>query len=129
MSVVVLIISHEGVGQALVKSLKITFGGELPLEVHNISIKPETDPDEILPIVKEKINKYDQGDGVLILTDLFGSTPFNIAQESQCEEKTCIVTGMNMPMLIRIMNYPSLSLKKLALKARQGGRQGIISSE
>lgn len=129
MSVVVLIISHEGVGQALIKTLKSTFGGELPLTIQNISVKPDTDPDDILPIVKEKISKYDEGDGVLILTDLFGSTPFNIAQESQCDEKTCIVTGMNLPMLIRIMNYPTLSLKKLAQKARQGGRQGIISSE
>lgn len=129
MSVVVLIISHEGVGQALIKTLKSTFGGELPLTIQNISVKPDADPDEILPIVKEKITKYDEGDGVLILTDLFGSTPFNIAQESQCDEKTCIVTGMNLPMLIRIMNYPTLGLKTLAIKARQGGRQGIISSE
>lgn len=129
MSVVVLIISHEGVGQALIKTLKSTFGGELPLTIQNISVKPDADPDDILPIVKEKITKYDEGDGVLILTDLFGSTPFNIAQESQCDEKTCIVTGMNLPMLIRIMNYPTLSLKTLAQKARQGGRQGIISSE
>ena len=128
MSVTVLIISHQGVGNALVKTLKTTFEGELPLSVHVVSIKPEADPEEILPLVKQKVEKYDEGDGVLILTDLFGSTPFNIAKDSLCDQKACIVTGMNMPMLLRVMNYPDLSLKKLAQKARQGGREGIVSS-
>ncbi|CAK0770012.1 hypothetical protein CCP3SC15_4060003 [Gammaproteobacteria bacterium] len=67
----------------------------------------------------------DQGDGVLVLTDMYGSTPSNIACRLD-SEKVRIVAGVNLPMLIRVLNYSYLSLEDLTNKAISGGRDGII---
>jgi PTS system ascorbate-specific IIA component len=67
-----------------------------------------------------------EGQGVLILTDLFGSTPCNIACKLMHDYRVRVVCGANLPMLIKIMNYPSADLETLANKAIAGGVQGIF---
>jgi mannose PTS system EIIA component len=128
MSVAVLIITHHEIGHALVNALKTTYGDGLPLPLKTFDVRSDADPDTLLPQLKKLIIKLNQGDGVLILTDLFGSTPSNIAYELQKESNIRIVTGLNLPMLIRVMNYPLLDLVQLAEKARKGGLDGIIGS-
>lgn len=126
MSVAVLIISHHEVGHALVNALITTYGDGLPLPVETFEVRSDADPDKLVPQLRKIIKKLDKGQGVLILTDLFGSTPSNIAYELQKGTNIRIVTGLNLPMLIRVMNYPSLSLLDLAQKAMKGGQAGII---
>jgi mannose PTS system EIIA component len=128
MSVAVLIITHHEIGHALVNALKTTYGDSLPLLLETFEVRYDADPDQLLPQLTQIITKLDQGDGVLILTDLFGSTPSNIAYELQEKTSIRIVTGLNLPMLIRIMNYPQLNLLELAEKAMKGGQAGIIGS-
>ncbi len=129
MSVAVLIITHHEIGHALVNALKTTYGDGLPLPLETVEVRSDADPDRLIPELKKIIITLDQGDGVLILTDLFGSTPSNIAYELQKERNIRIVTGLNLPMLIRVMNYPILNLTELAEKAMKGGQAGIIGSE
>ncbi len=129
MSVAVLIITHHEIGHALVNALKTTYGDGLPLPLETVEVRSDADPDRLIPELKKIIITLDQGDGVLILTDLFGSTPSNIAYELQKERNIRIVTGLNLPMLIRVMNYPILNLTELAEKAMKGGQPGIIGSE
>ena len=65
----------------------------------------------------------------MVLTDLFGATPSNIAsklQKKQEKDEICIVTGLNLPMLIRVMNYATLTLGELREKAVSGGKDGVI---
>jgi mannose PTS system EIIA component len=126
MNVAVLIITHREIGHALVNALKTTYGDDLPLPLETVEIPSDADPDKLLPQLKRTIKKLDQGKGVLVLTDLFGSTPSNIACELQKVTFIRIVTGLNLPMLIRVMNYPNLTLKELAEKAMKGGQAGII---
>lgn len=128
MSVAVLIISHHEIGNALVKALKTTYGNGLPLPLETFEVHTDQDPETLLPKLKKLIAKINEGEGVLILTDLFGSTPSNIAHELQKETNIRIVTGLNLPMLIRVMNYPKLDIVQLAEKARKGGQDGIIES-
>jgi len=128
MSVAVLIITHHEIGHALVNALKTTYGNGLPLTLETFEVKTDADPDKLLPQLKQMITTLDHGEGVLILTDLFGSTPSNIAYELQKATHIRIVTGLNLPMLIRVMNYPSLNLTDLADKAMKGGQAGIIGS-
>jgi PTS system ascorbate-specific IIA component len=66
------------------------------------------------------------GHGVLILTDLYGSTPGNIAKNLLVDSGFKLVSGMNLPMLIRILNYPELDLEAMAEKAVSGGKDGIL---
>jgi PTS system ascorbate-specific IIA component len=70
----------------------------------------------------------DQGDGVIVLTDMFGSTPSNIATAlTRDNEHVTVIAGVNLPMLVRLMNYPRLSMAQLKDKALSGGREGIFS--
>lgn len=126
MSVSILIISHDEIGTALLNTVKQTFGSELPLPAATIELNSDADPEILIPKLKTVVKALDQGAGVLILTDLFGSTPSNIAQEIQKYNNVRVITGLNLPMLIRVMNYPHLSLAELSEKARTGGQCGII---
>jgi PTS system ascorbate-specific IIA component len=69
--------------------------------------------------------RLDDGDGVLVLTDLFGSTPSNISVRLLSRGNIEVVSGVNLSMLIRVMNYPELSLPILVTKALTGGHDGI----
>lgn len=129
MTVNVLIISHLNIGHEHVKAAKITFGKEqLPLPVHVVEVLPDSDPDQILQQLKELINQLDQQHGILILTDLFGATPSNMAQKIQ-NENVSIVTGLNLPMLLSVMNYAQSPLHKLVEIALKSGQAGIIECE
>ena len=68
----------------------------------------------------------DSGKGVLVLTDMFGSTPSNIAKEFCNNEAVNVVSGINLSMLLNIFNYPKLSLKVLTKKAIDGGKDGVM---
>ncbi len=129
MSVSILIISHNEIASALLNTVKQTFGSELPLPIATVELQADTDPEELIPKLKNAVKALDQGDGVLILTDLFGSTPSNVAQKVQDCKSIRIVSGLNLPMLIRVMNYPSLDLANLTEKARTGGQCGIMECE
>ena len=67
----------------------------------------------------------DHGAGVLVLTDMYGATPSNIALRL-AGAKVRIVTGLNLPMLMRVLNYSQLGLDQLAEKAVSGGREGVF---
>lgn len=126
MSVSVLIITHQDIGNAFLKAVNNTFEQKLPLSVSTAEINLNADPDQLIPELKRLTRRLDQGDGLLILTDLFGSTPSNIAQALQDINNIRIVAGLNLPMLLCVLNYPQLSLAELADKAREGGQCGIV---
>lgn len=124
MSVSLLIISHGDVGKALVKAVIDTFG-ELPLLTKTFRIDKNDDPNLKVKQIETIVSTLDQGDGILILTDLYGSTPSNIAEMLHQKCLSRMIAGVNLPMLIRIMNYPDLTLDDLVEKALSGGQDGI----
>lgn len=122
-----LIITHNKVGGALFDAATSVVGScPLPYEV--LSVAKNCDPDKRLQKAQKFIDKLNQSDGVLVITDMYGSTPSNIACKLAADNVN-IITGINLPMLIRIMNYPNLSLDKLTNKAVSGGQSGIIVVE
>jgi mannose PTS system EIIA component len=129
MTVNVLLITHEKVGSALLRAVSKTFG-ELPLPVKAVTIDYQCDPDRCVQKLRRLTKCLTWGDEVLVLTDVPGSTPCKIAQKL-CyichSEHVRVIAGINLPMLMRIMNYPSLSLNQLAQKAVSGGKEGIMS--
>ena len=82
--------------------------------------------EHLLEQARRTCEKLDQGDGVLVLTDMFGSTPSNIANRLLGESTIQVVAGINLPMLVRVLNYPSLNLHKMVNKALSGGHDGIL---
>ncbi len=122
-----LIITHNNVGGALFDAATSVLGScPLPFEI--LPVSQNCDPEERIEKAKKYLEKLNQSDGVLVITDMYGSTPSNIATKLAADQVT-IITGMNLPMLVRVMNYPNLSLDKLAHKAVSGGQTGVIEVE
>lgn len=126
MSIGLLIISHDGIGGALLDTASNTLGG-CPLPARRLAASRDADPEALLSEARACLAEVDQGEGVLVLTDLFGSTPSNIATRLEAHGRVRIVTGINLPMLIRVLNYPHLDLDSLVEKAVSGGRDGVFA--
>jgi len=126
MNVGILLITHSGIGGALLNVAYGTFG-QLPLEISQLSVSRDPEPELLIAKASYLVRKLDSGAGVLVLTDMFGSTPSNIAQDLQHQGlKIQVVAGLNLPMLFRILNYPTLPLEMLSKKALSGGQDGIF---
>ncbi len=126
MNVGILLITHGNVGAVLLQSA-IEVLGVCPLQTATLSAPAGCDPDWVLKEASEAANRLDTGDGVLVLTDLYGSTPSNIACRL-CEQHTVrVVSGVNLPMLVRVLNYPGMDLDELTHKAVTGGRDGVLT--
>lgn len=125
MGVGLLILTHNNIGQTLYDTaIDVIGSATLPTQV--LVACMDCDTDEILERVRNNLNKLDSGRGVLILTDMYGATPSNIATEL-LNPKRVLVSGINLPMLVRVMNYPDLALNDLAEKAISGGQDGILA--
>lgn len=126
MSVGVLLLTHEAMGAALAGAARHVLG-KLPLPLDVVEVDACADPDCMLTAAAAQARNLDNGDGVLVLTDLYGATPCNVAQRlpSLGLNMHC-VSGLNLPMLLRVLNYPEQSLDELAQTAASGGRGGIF---
>jgi mannose PTS system EIIA component len=119
-----LIVTHCDLGKEFINAAEFIVGRLEATEA--ISIIQTSNNEEILQKMKEKINGLDQGDGVLILTDMFGGTPSNLSLSFLQNEKIEVLTGVNLPMIISIaQNRPSMNLSQLAEKSQEAGRMSI----
>ncbi|MCB1877540.1 MAG: PTS fructose transporter subunit IIA [Chromatiales bacterium] len=125
MSVGLLLITHGGVGSALLQTA-LTVLGHQPMAAKLIACQEDCDPDKTLELARATVEDLDRGDGVLVLTDLYGSTPGNIAVRLHEPGRVAVVSGANVPMLVRVFNYYHMSLGELTDKAAGGGRMGIV---
>ncbi|MDH5358284.1 MAG: PTS mannose transporter subunit IIA [Gammaproteobacteria bacterium] len=125
MTVGILIVSHNQIGTELINTARQMLSC-CPLPTKVISIETKDNPDRIRQQLDVELKGLDQGNGILILTDMFGSTPSNIACAVSDRDDIRIVSGLNLPMLIRVLNYPNLSLDELENKAITGGQEGIV---
>lgn len=125
MSVGILLITHNHIGKALLDTaLTNLHRNDKPAQVVPISF--DCDLDRSLSECQQCIKDADQGDGVLLLTDMFGATPSNIAQKLSDESKVRVVAGLNLPMLMRVLNYADQDLEVLVEKAISGGKEGVF---
>jgi PTS system mannose-specific IIA component len=125
MSVALLLITHNDIGSALLKTATIMLEG-CPLRVETLSISVNSGRDQMEAEARALAERLDEGDGVLVLTDLFGSTPANVATALKERQRCYVLTGVNLPMLVRVLNYPALSVDEMAEKALSGGREGVL---
>jgi PTS system ascorbate-specific IIA component len=125
MSVGVLLITHPGIGSALLANAELALG-RCPMPVECIEVGKDSDPDERFAQAKSAVQRLDRGRGVLVLTDLCGSTPANIAVRLISRKRARTVGGVSLPMLIRVFNYCGLDLDELVVKAVTGGQNGVF---
>jgi PTS system ascorbate-specific IIA component len=126
MSVGILLVTHEGLGSTLL-SVATRLLSRLPLACAAFEIPFDGDPDLLLPQASAALRKVDGGHGVLVLTDLYGATPSNIAARlARLGTPVRRVSALNLPMLLRVMNYAELDLDALPAVAAAGARNGAI---
>ena len=125
MTVGLLVIAHDKIGTSLVDTAIATVGS-CPLKVESLEVFKDSNADDVLDKAQKLVNTLNDGDGVLILTDLYGSTPCNITTKLKTDNNLIIITGLNLPMLMRTFNYHSLNIAELAEKALDGGKNGIL---
>lgn len=126
MTVGLLLIAHDELAGVLLDTATATLG-TCPMNVQVLSVNRDVDPEALVARGRAQVEELDQGNGVLVLTDMYGSTPSNIACRLRESGKVRVVAGLNLPMLIRVLNYPALELEVLADKAVSGGRDGVVS--
>ena len=125
MSIGLLIITHNNTGKELLQAATKMFG-RCPLEVRTIGVLNESNPDQLKAEASSLAEQLDSGDGVLVLADMCGSTPGNIATAIYQENRINVLAGINLPMLARIFNYSQLDLTGITDAAITGGQKSII---
>ena len=129
MPVGVLLVSHPGIGSALL-SVASQLLRRLPMAVEAFEVGFGDDPDAVLPAASAALRRVDAGDGVLVLTDLYGATPANVAARlARLGTPVRRVSGLSLPMLLRVMNYAELGLDELPAVAAAGARNGVVLDE
>lgn len=127
MSVGLLLVTHNAVGAELLAAATAVLG-RCPLQAEALGIGPDDERDRMTDLAAVMAARLDRGDGLLVLTDLYGSTPANIAGSLSQKHRTRILTGVNLAMLVRVLNYARLGLDELADKALSGGRDAVMLS-
>lgn len=121
----ILIVAHGAFGEALIHCASHVLGRR-PLRVRQLGVTVHDDPDAILPQAQDLVRQVDEGDGVLVLTDMIGATPSNIAARLSVPRKVEVVGGVSLPMLIRALTYRAQPLAAVVDKAISGGCEGVV---
>jgi PTS system mannose-specific IIA component len=125
----ILLITHGNLGPQFISTGKL-IGLSSDEGLVALSIDPSESPEAAREKVAQSIKQVSRGDGVLILTDLFGGTPTNISLSFLEEGKVEVVTGLNLPMMIKAVNARSdHDLPSLAKLASEAGKENIYRAE
>ncbi len=125
MSVSFIILTHRDIGQQMVNVVEETLGVKCP-SMTALSIYPNQSIEQSIGQVDLHRAAFDEGDGMIIFTDLYGATPGNIACQLLELPSIKVITGVNLPMLLKAQSYAELPLDELVEKVIEGGKQGII---
>jgi PTS system mannose-specific IIA component len=128
----ILIVAHTPVASAMLGFAEHTFG-LAPERVRAVDIPPYEDTKASFDRVMKAAYGVNSGHGILILTDVMGATPANVASKlealgplSGLNAPVIVLAGLNLPMLMRCISHRGESLEQLAQKALQGGLNGIL---
>jgi len=122
----ILIVSHGTLGESLIHCASHVMG-KRPLYLRQLGVTIHDDPEAIRPQAQDLIRFLDTGQGVLVLTDIFGATPSNIACKLLEAGRVEGIAGVNLPMLIRALSYrEKLPLPDLIQKSLSGGVEGVL---
>jgi PTS system ascorbate-specific IIA component len=124
MNVGILMITHSDIGKQMLLTATSVFGKN-PFRVEILSVDNYDQPNDVKELGQKYVNFLDQGRGVLILTDIIGTTPSNIAKSIDYKNIR-VVAGLNLSMLLNVFNYSTDSLNQLANRAVDGGITGIM---
>jgi len=120
-----IMVTHFDLGGALIRSAREILGN-LPLPTMLLNVDNQQPPEQIRQQALDLIAKAPQKNPILFLTDLYGSTPHNVAESLDSDHTIKVVSGVNLPMLLRIFNYHYLPFEEVVKKAIEGAHNGIV---
>ncbi|MCC7328313.1 MAG: PTS fructose transporter subunit IIA [Burkholderiales bacterium] len=121
----VLIIAHDTLPDSLVKAVTHVLGARPP-QLETLSVAATDDPTDLLPMARERVRQVDTGEGVLVLSDIYGATPCNLACKLVVPGRVEVIAGVNLPMLVRAFTYREKGMDTMLSKAVLGGRDGVL---
>ena len=121
----VLIVTHGEIGTALLESARQILAVDVP-QVATLSVWRQDDPDDLVLRARELLDGIDSGDGVLVLTDIFGATPGNVVSRLLEDGRVEGVSGVSLPMLLRVLTSRNGSLPAAVQRAISGGADGVV---
>lgn len=121
----ILIIAHGTLGESLIDCASHVMGGKPPF-LSCVAVEKHDDPASLIQKAQAIIPQLDQGDGVLVLSDMYGATPCNVVTKLIEPNRVQGVAGVNLPMLVRTLTYRDVALTELVEKALSGGRDGVV---
>jgi PTS system ascorbate-specific IIA component len=124
MSNTIFIIAHAPLANAL-RDCAMHVYPECAHEVIALDVQPDAQPEETLRLANQALENVPLG-GLLVLTDIFGATPANVAQKVVGSRRAKLIAGANVPMLFRAVSYRHESLDDLVARALAGGTQGVM---
>ena len=127
----ILVIAHAPLASALGRCAEHVYACEPNARrlLRVLDVDGTSDVDGTVKRARELMHEVDGGDGVLILTDVIGATPGNVATRLADPEQVEVIAGVNLPMLLRAVCYRGDRLRDVAEKALAGGQQGMLKVE
>ena len=122
----ILVLTHEDLGDHMIRCASHVVGMQ-PLQLRHLGVVVQDDPDVVLSRARALVQQLDSGDGVLVLSDMFGATPCNIASRLVQPGKVECIAGVNLPMLVRVLTYRDEPLPVVIDKGLSGGQSGVLS--
>ena len=121
----ILLVTHNSLGDSLVDCVAHVMG-KVPPNLKSLSVPADQDPLRTEENGRALIAQLDTGGGVLLLADMYGATPCNIARQLYQPGRVEVVAGVNLPMLLRVVCYHNRPLAEVAQMALEGGRECIV---
>jgi PTS system mannose-specific IIA component len=122
----VIVVTHGLFGQYLLEAARTILGPQE--QCATIAVEGSVDMAALLAELKGTVKHLETGDGVIILTDMFGGTPSNISLSVLQPGKVDVLTGANLPMLLRILGMRQQPLSQLTIDAKNAAIQGIVAA-
>ena len=121
----ILIITHGTLGESLIHCASHVLN-KRPPRLKQLGVTAQDDPALLLPQARALVKELDDGAGLLILSDIYGGTPSNLAAKLVVPGKIEAVAGVSLPMLIRVLTYRDRDLQTIVTKAISGGCEGVV---
>lgn len=122
----ILLITHGSYGEALVQNACHVLNKRPPL-LNQLGVSAQDDPLDLLPLARDMVKLVDGGQGVLLLTDIFGATPSNLTMKLLEPGRVEGLAGVNLPMLLRALTYREKGMEIMIARATGGGRDGVLN--
>jgi len=122
----IFLLTHTTYGESLIQCACHVLN-KRPPQIVQLGLAAQDDPLDALPLARDMLTLVDSGDGVLVLTDIYGATPSNLAMKLLEPGRVEGIAGVNLPMLLRAIAYRDKDMDTLLTRAVAGGRDGVLN--